>query len=128
VRQEHCQTDLAYAIVEGVSFGLTDGLQAMRPETGSRPEELMLIGGGASSDFWAHLLASTLNCRLRRSIDCFNAAALGAAKLAVLADGGEIISNPQAITDELFEPLRVLREALQLRHQRFKALYTAVEV
>ncbi|HEX4234339.1 MAG TPA: xylulokinase, partial [Caldimonas sp.] len=44
---EHDAAAIAYAVVEGVSFGLLDGWHALAPPPGA-VDSLMLVGGGAS--------------------------------------------------------------------------------
>src|SRR3989344_5648456 len=96
LRAEHEAADLAYAVMEGVGFGLLDGLNAMRAagpgkgsDTGRSDAPLALVGGGARSSPWAQLLASALGTPLQRPQGAHAAAALGAARLAAMACGGE---------------------------------------
>ena len=87
LRAEHDVADLAYAVMEGVSFGLLDGWRVMGQTTAS-DVSLALVGGGARSAAWAQILANTLQCPLHRSPESAVAAALGAARLAWMADTG----------------------------------------
>lgn len=52
LRAEHTAADLGYAVMEGVSFGLMDGLRAMGHSAPSATPPA-LVGGGARSDAWA---------------------------------------------------------------------------
>ena len=126
LRSAHTAADLGYAVMEGVTFGLIDGWRAMGQ---SQPVKvpLALVGGGARSDAWAQLLASGLGCTLQRPEGAHAAAALGAARLAWLADGGS--------EDEVCQPLPmaqtfvsddVVRQSLAQRYQRFRGLYPAL--
>ncbi len=54
---------LGHAVIEGVGFGLADGLQALR-DAGTEVRRLTLVGGGARSAHWAQLLADTLDIEL----------------------------------------------------------------
>jgi xylulokinase len=126
LRQEHGRADIGYSVLEGVAFGLKDGWLAMQ-DGGAAPQELALVGGGARSDLWAQLLASVLGCRLRRHEGAQAAAAVGAARLAWLAAGGDeahVCTAPEG--GRLFEPADREVEALQSRYQRFRALYPAL--
>jgi xylulokinase len=126
LRSEHKAADLGYAVMEGVGFGLMDGLHAMGQ---SAPSDvaLALVGGGARSDAWATLLASGLGRPLERSDGASAAAALGAARLAWLADGGNTRDVcrplPQA---QIFEPNVALAHLLSTRYPRYRAAYTAL--
>lgn len=121
--QAHGPADIAYAVVEGVSFGLRDGLDTLARPAG----DLVLVGGGARSAWWAQLLADVLDVPLAVCEGSEAGGAVGAARLAWLADGGteaEVCRRPR--TRERFEPGRAHRNALAARHGRFQALYAAL--
>ncbi len=127
LRSEHDAADLGYAVMEGVAFGLMDGLHAMGHSAPSNTP-LALVGGGARSDVWAQLLASGLNCPLQRPQGAPAAAALGAARLAWLADGG----SQQTVCQHLplaqgFAPDSAQRQLLVERYERYRALYPALK-
>lgn len=79
---------LGYAVIEGVSFGLCDGLAALKA-AGSQVERLSLVGGGSRSGFWAQLLATILDVEIVTHADSTVGGALGAARLAWLATGAQ---------------------------------------
>ncbi|MHB1199001.1 MAG: xylulokinase [Polaromonas sp.] len=126
LRGEHTAADLGYAVMEGVTFGLMDGLCAMgQSEPSNMP--LTLVGGGARSDTWAQLLASGLGCPLQRPEGAHAAAALGAARLAWLADGGVVGDVCQNLPlAKSFEPDVALGQLLVERYPRYRALYPAL--
>ncbi|QDL55839.1 xylulokinase [Rhodoferax aquaticus] len=130
MRGEHGAADIAYAVMEGVSFGLRDGLAAMgQPNvTASQQPALALVGGGARSDAWAQLVASALNRTLQRSTNAPIAAALGAARLAQLADGGleEEVCSPLE-SGQLFNPSLRHQALLAPRYDRYRQLYPALQ-
>ncbi|KQT31362.1 xylulose kinase [Sphingomonas sp. Leaf412] len=79
---------LAQAVLEGVSFALADGLDALR-DAGTQVERLSVIGGGARSRYWGRTIAATLGVELVYLDGGEVGPALGAARLAQLAvDGG----------------------------------------
>jgi len=88
LRSDHGPVDLAYAVMEGVGFGLLDGWRAMG-EGGPSHRSLALVGGGARSEAWSQLLSSLLQCPLHCSDAAPVAAALGAARLAWMAHTGQ---------------------------------------
>jgi len=112
--------------MEGVTFGLMDGLCAIgQSEPSSVP--LTLVGGGARSDAWAQLLASGLGCPLQRPEGAHAAAALGAARLAWLADGGVVGDVCQSLPlAQGFAPDAALGQLLVERYPRYRALYPAL--
>ncbi len=127
LRADHAAADLGYAVMEGVGFGLMDGLRAMG-RTAPSDIPLALVGGGARSDAWAQLLASGLACPLHRPAGAHAAAALGAARLAWLADDGteEQVCRPLPLA-QAFEPEAALGQLLAERYPRFRALYPALQ-
>ena len=128
LRSHHGRADRAWAVWVGVGFGLLDGLLALGPATAPPPAPFSLVGGGARSDVWAGLLASALGCPLLRPVGADAAAALGAARLAWLADGGDEATVCQPLpTQARFEPEPGLQALLQARHQRFRAAYPALQ-
>ncbi|HZW75839.1 MAG TPA: xylulokinase, partial [Caldimonas sp.] len=124
--QEHDARAVAYAALEGVGFGLRDGWRALRgAEQGV--EQLSLVGGGARSAGWAQLLASTLGIGLRLETGNEAGAALGAARLARLADGGDEadVCRSGELRRE-FVPEPAVSTLLERRYARFRALYPAL--
>jgi xylulokinase len=116
-------TEIAYAVVEGVSFGLRDGLDTLTPPAG----DLLLVGGGARSAWWAQLLADVLQTPLVVCEGGEAGGALGAARLAWLVDGGsetEVCLRPPL--RQRFEPDASWRDLFTARHLRFKGLYAAL--
>jgi xylulokinase len=127
LRPGHGAAALAYAVMEGVTFGLMDGLQAMQGEQTGGPA-LALVGGGARSNGWAQMLASGLGRALLRDEGAQAAAALGAARLGWMAAGGAEATVCLPLQNAMrFVP--DAREALLLkeRHHRFRSLYTALQ-
>lgn len=121
----HGAADLAYAVMEGVGFGLRDGLLALG-EAGGRPDALLLCGGGARSSFWGQLLADILGLRLTVADGAAGGAAVGAARLAWLADGGafaEVCAPVPALAEYHPDPARA--ESLARRYERFRAALPA---
>lgn len=126
LRSEHTAVDLGYAVMEGVTFGLMDGLHAMG-HTSASEMPLALVGGGARSDAWAQLLANGLGCPLQRPENAHAAAALGAARLAWLADDGREEEVCQALpTEHAFVPDNFVHQSWAQRYSRYRSLYPAL--
>lgn len=83
----HQRAALGYAVLEGVAFGMADGLEVLL-QAGTRLEQCSLIGGGARSEHWAQLMADVLNLPVVTHQGGEAGGALGAARLGWLADGG----------------------------------------
>lgn len=114
---------LTYAVLEGVAFGLLDGLDALRA-AGTDVTTLSLVGGGARSTYWSQLLADVLDVAIVTHHESSAGAALGAARLAALADGRiEEQVCPRLAVAHRLGPNRERHAALKTRHARFQALY-----
>ena len=124
---EHTRAHCTYAVLEGVTFGLCDGLAALQ-EAGTEVRRLHLVGGGARSAFWAQLLADALNVEILVSAGSDAGGALGAARLGWLAAGGDeatVCAKPEVSARHVPDAARHAR--LQLRLQRFRELYRRIE-
>ena len=122
--QAHGPDDIAYAVAEGTCLGLRDGLDTLVAPSGA----LALVGGGARSGWWAQLLADILEVPLTLAEGGEAGAALGAARLAWLADGGDeaAVCTAPAVRRR-FEPDLAAAEAHRARHRRFRQLYPALK-
>jgi xylulokinase len=126
LRHEHDRAAIAYAVMEGVTLGLMDGAPSMQPGQGAQAD-WALVGGGAQSDVWAQMLASGFKRTMVRYAGAHAAAALGAARLAWLADGGneaDVCAARGAAQN--FEPMPAESALLRERFARFVALYPAL--
>jgi len=123
---EHDAAAIGYSVVEGVSFGLVDGWASLQAEPGS-VAALSLVGGGARSTLWAQLLASALGITMHIHEGGEAGGALGAARLAWLADGGDEsdVCHTAAVARE-FAPDPAEAQLLAPRYERFRALYPAL--
>lgn len=125
--QSHGDADLAYAVVEGVGFGLRDGYLTLDHDGATPVRVLSLVGGGTRNTHWCQLLSSQLELPLVTHQGAHAGAAIGAARLGWLADGGaadEVLQIPPVA--QCFEPQLALRAQLAQRHGRFRELYTRV--
>jgi xylulokinase len=116
-------TRLGYSVIEGVTFGLTDGLAALKA-AGSTVQRLSLVGGGSRSAMWAQQLASALNIEIVTHASSTVGGALGGARLGWLATG----ADPQAVcltpaVEAIYTPSQAEQEILLPRYAEFKALY-----
>jgi xylulokinase len=118
------RASLAYAVIEGVAFGLADGLAALQA-AGTEVRSLSLVGGGSRSPLWAQLVADVLGVRLEAHAGGETGAALGAARLGHLACGGAeeaVCTRPPVAREYLPSPSARLGERLEL----FRSLYRRV--
>lgn len=118
------RADLTRAVLEGVCFGLRDCFEAVCANT-PKPAHLFAIGGGAASHYWLRLLATVLNVPLHIPAQGENGAALGAARLGIIAATDakydEVIQPPQ--TAQVIEPLTDLVAAFDDAYLAFRDGY-----
>lgn len=113
----------AYAVLEGVAFGLADGLAALQAG-GAEVTRLSLVGGGARSGLWAQLIADALGVEIVVHAGAEAGGALGAARLGWMAAGGseaQVCTKPDVAARHLPDRERHLQ--LQPRLQRFREIY-----
>ena len=119
---------LSAAVLEGVAFALADGMDALR-YAGTVITELSVIGGGARSRHWGTILAAALDTRLVYLDGGEVGPALGAARLAQIADTGasaaEVCTRPPVA--HVIEPDPLLAEKLAPKRDKFRAAYPALK-
>jgi xylulokinase len=114
---------IGYAVLEGVAFGMADGLDALRA-AGTETDTLSLVGGGSRSRYWAQLIADALNVPTCTHQGSEAGAALGAARLGWMAAGGveeDVCTKPPVAA--IHEPDTAAHAMLQERLAQFRALY-----
>jgi len=119
--------EAARAVVEGVTFAFADCHEALR-STGTVIERALALGGGAKSDYWLSAIATTLNLPLMLPQAGDFGAALGAARLGMMAAcgaGTEIATLPPI--EKTIQPQSALSNAFQDTHARYRAAYSALK-
>ena len=119
----HSTVDMTHAVMEGVSFGLRDCLDALE-KTGNGSDELLALGGGTKSARWLETLATVLDTPLLLPEKGNYGAALGAARLAMIGDGaniGDVVTMPPI--ERVVRPRTDLTDAFSQKHDTFKNLY-----
>ncbi len=120
---------LGYSVLEGVAFGLRESFLALQ-DAGSAVRVASLVGGGSNSEYWAQLLADVLDITLALHSSAGVGAALGAARLGMLAanpglDTAEVCAPP-AVT-RIIQPRPDWHAALLPRFERYRKLYAALQ-
>ncbi|WP_298858681.1 xylulokinase [uncultured Sulfitobacter sp.] len=118
------RTDLTRAVLEGICFGLRDCFEAVCG-TAAKPAYLFAIGGGSASRYWLRLLATILNTPLHIPAQGENGAALGAARLAMVAATGKPVDRVMGTveTAEIIAPVTELVGAFDAAYQTFRESY-----
>ena len=82
----HDRRHLTRAVIEGVAFGLRDGLDLMVAAGLPRPAQIRASGGGTASPLWRQVLADVLEAEIA-TVSTTEGAAAGAAFLAAVGAG-----------------------------------------
>lgn len=113
----------ARAVMEGVAFAFVDNRDALAA-TGTTINRALAMGGGARSDYWLKILATTLDIPLDLPAQGEFGAALGAARLGRMAAtgvGAEIATQPKI--DRIFAPEPQMTDAFTAGHARYRRAY-----
>ncbi|MEL6597064.1 MAG: xylulokinase [Pseudomonadota bacterium] len=122
------RNDLTHAVLEGVAFGLRDSYEALI-DTGARIDRLLAIGGGARSQYWIKLIATVLNVPLELPKDGEFGAALGAARLAMIAHTADVadrVLTPPEVAERVM-PDATLQPAFDTAYQQFRSVYPTLK-
>ena len=116
---------LQYAVLEGISFGILDGVNSISL-VNSKFRDIYMVGGGSRSSFWNNLLSSILNKKLLICDQSEFGAALGVARLAMFADKN--ISDTNSIIKDIaikntYHPNEKIISILEKRYQSWKEIY-----
>lgn len=115
------------AVLEGVTHALRDNYEALQA-TGTKFDSLIAVGGGSRSEYWLRAIATSLNAPVDIPEAGDFGAALGAARLGLMAATGagiEIATAPKIATS--IEPDPDLRSAFADAHARYKETYRALK-
>ena len=82
----HDRRHLTRAVLEGVAFGLRDGLDLMLEAGIPAPTQIRASGGGTASQLWRQILADVLGAEIA-TVSTTEGAAYGAAILAAVGTG-----------------------------------------
>jgi xylulokinase len=126
LRAEHGADALVFAVMEGVAFSFADGVDVL-DEAGARPVRPLLVGGGARSEFWGQMIADVTGLTIDLASGAEAGAALGAARLGMLAAGAgsveAICARPPVQREFKPDPDRAAVHAPRLK--LYRALYQA---
>jgi xylulokinase len=121
----HTRGHLTRALMEGVLFGLRDGIEIMR-DLGVRPTQIRAIGGGATSPLWLQLQADVYGSVVHRlAIEegaAYGAALLGHVAAGTFKDVDEATSLVRTL-DEVTEPDPANVTVLEETYGVYRALY-----
>lgn len=117
------------AVLEGVAFGLRDGLDLMMDAGVSKPDAIRASGGGIKSPLWRQILADVLDAEID-TVSTQEGAAYGAGLLAAVGAG--LFETPEAATKSVVTVHPSAhpsadRDAYARAHERYRSLYPALQ-
>lgn len=124
----HDRRHLTRAVLEGVAFGLRDGLDQMIAAGMPTPNQIRASGGGIASPIWRQILSDVLATELA-TVSTTEGAAYGAAVLGAVGAGW--FRTVEDATDTLVSVRPVAApgpdaERYQPAHEGYRALYPAL--
>ena len=124
----HERRHLTRAVLEGVAFGLRDGLDEMIAAGLPAPAQIRASGGGTASPVWRQILADVLDAEIA-TVSTTEGAAFGAALLGTVGAGW--YGTVQDATGALVHASPVAapgadRAAYHRAHKRYRELYPAL--
>ena len=124
----HDRRHLVRAVLEGVAFGLRDGLDLMIAAGIPAPRQIRISGGGTRSPLWRQILADVLGAELA-TVNTAEGAAYGAALLASVGAGW--FPSVDAACSALVQVTPAAAPgaeatAYEERHARYRELYPAL--
>ena len=124
----HDLRHLTRAVLEGVAFGLRDGLDLMVEAGVDVPTQIRASGGGIRSSLWRQILADVLEAEMA-IVSTEEGAAFGAGLLAAVAAGWFGSVDEACSTVMRVEPVAspsAAAAAYRESHGRFRQLYPAL--
>jgi xylulokinase len=120
------QAALQYAVIEGVSFGILDGVNSIQ-SVNKEFQDIFMVGGGSKSSFWLSLLSTIIQRKLSVCDQSEFGASLGVARLAMFVDKNITDKNHiiKKIESRLtFNPLDKYSDILEQRYEVWKNIYS----
>jgi xylulokinase len=125
---QHERAHLTRAVMEGVAFGLRDGLDLMLAAGTPKPDQIRASGGGVRSGVWRQILADVLEAEIA-TIATAEGAAFGAGLLAAVGAGWfDTVQEAVAAVVEVAPAAEPGpdRERYRELHGRYQELYPAL--
>jgi xylulokinase len=124
----HDRRHLTRSVLEGVAFGLRDGLDLMIEAGMPAPRQIRASGGGTASPLWRQILADVLGAEIA-TVTTSEGAAFGAGLLAAVGAGWHpsVVAATDAWVTATVAAVPGPEAAIyRERHARYRALYPAL--
>ena len=126
----HTQAHLTRSVLEGVAFGLRDGMELLRTAGAGQPTQVRISGGGARSALWRQIIADVLQTELV-TVNVVEGAAYGAALLAGVGAG--VWPDVEAACSDVVQltsrvtPQAEAQARYQALYDQYRGLYPALK-
>lgn len=122
------RADMTQAVLEGVSFGMRDMLEAAR-RLGASVHKATICGGGAKSELWRQICSNVLDLPLQ-TVQTEEGPGYGAAILAAVGAGAfpDVQTAARALVayGETINPDPEITARYEPRYQQYRRLYPAI--
>ena len=126
----HGKKHIYRAIIEGINYGLLEGLETMEKRGKQKIKEIYLGGGGSQSDEICQITADMFN-RPTKRIQTHEACGLGAAMVSFTAIGEfktiEEACKSMVHDKDIFYPNKDNQKAYQKNYKIYKKMYSKLE-
>ena len=125
--RHHGRVDLTRAVLQGVAFAIGDATDVLR-QAGGPPAALLATGGGAKNARWLSYVAAVTGLPITLPADGDFGAALGAARLGMMADGmskDDVCQPPQI--QKVIKPDAGLAERLASAREEWQDIYRVLK-
>ncbi|MGB2411746.1 MAG: xylulokinase, partial [Candidatus Puniceispirillaceae bacterium] len=125
--RDHGRGEMTRAVLQGVAFAITDATHVLS-DAGGAPTRLLATGGGAKNQIWLSYIAAVTGIPIDLPADGDFGAALGAARLAMMADGASVadVCLKPAIQMTI-SPDPALADQLGPAHARWREIYRLLQ-
>jgi xylulokinase len=125
--RHHGRGEMTRAVLQGVAFAIADATQILSG-AGAAPTRLVATGGGARNEIWLAYIAAVTGIPIDVPADGDFGAALGAARLAMMADGAsvsDVCHKPDIRTTITSDP--ALADRLGAAQMRWRQIYRLLQ-
>lgn len=118
----HTRAHIYRAIIEGIGFGLYEGLTSICARAGVKLDTVMISGGGSTSDRVCSILADILGLPVKKT-QTYENSALGCAMLTYMGLG--VYKTPEAAIENMVGEGKVYQPNMK-NHEQYMTLYSTV--
>lgn len=122
----HTRAHFYKAIIEGINYGLIDGLRKIEHKSKVKVKQIFVSGGGSQSDEICQITSDMFDLPIVKG-ETYEAAGLGAAIIAFVGLG--IYPNYQVAVEHMVRSSKIFypqKQAATIYHQLYKRIYSRI--